>query len=69
MHLVSLRRQSVALARHRFDFDRGETIHTENSHKYSAREFRALAASGGFSATKLWTDAKEQFALFGLEAD
>jgi len=69
MHLVSLRRQSVAIAQHRFDFDRGETIHTENSYKYSAREFRALAASGGFSATKLWTDTKEQFALFGLEAD
>jgi L-histidine N-alpha-methyltransferase len=69
MHLVSLKKQLINIANHRFPLDRGETIHTENSYKYSAREFRALAASGGFSATKLWMDAKEQFALFGLEAD
>jgi L-histidine N-alpha-methyltransferase len=69
MHLVSLKKQLVNIAKHRFAFDRGETIHTENSYKYSVREFRALAASGGFSAGKLWMDAKEQFALFGLEAD
>jgi dimethylhistidine N-methyltransferase len=69
MHLVSLRDQTVNVGDHRFGFARGESIHTENSYKYSAEEFRALAALGGFAANKLWTDAKGLFALFGLEAD
>ena len=68
MHLVSLTRQNVRIGRHRFAFEAGESIHTENSYKYSAEEFRVLAASGGFAAPKLWMDKKEQFALFGLEA-
>jgi uncharacterized SAM-dependent methyltransferase len=68
MHLASLKKQSVDVGQHRFSFSEGETIHTENSYKYSAEEFRALAASGGFAAPKLWMDGKEQFALFGLEA-
>ena len=68
MHLASLKKQSVAVGQHRFSFSEGETIHTENSYKYSAEEFRVLAASGGFAAPKLWMDKKEQFALFGLEA-
>jgi len=68
MHLASLTRQTVNVGNHRFAFAQGETIHTENSYKYSAEEFRALAASGGFAAPKLWMDKKEQFALFGLEA-
>jgi len=68
MHLASLTRQTVNVGNHRFAFAQGETIHTENSYKYSAEEFRALAASGGFAAPKLWMDGKEQFALFGLEA-
>jgi len=68
MHLASLTRQTMNVGNHRFAFAQGETIHTENSYKYSAEEFRALAASGGFAAPKLWMDKKEQFALFGLEA-
>ncbi|MGH8686178.1 MAG: L-histidine N(alpha)-methyltransferase [Burkholderiales bacterium] len=69
MHLVSLARQVVRLGRHRFEFDRGETIHTENSCKYSVEEFRALAAEAGFRAAKLWLDRGGMFALHGLEAD
>ena len=66
---AALEKQSVNVGQHRFSFGKGETIHTENSYKYSAEEFRTLAALGGFSADKLWTDAKRQFALFGLQAD
>ena len=68
MHLVSLARQRVRVARHRFGFDRGESIHTENSYKYSAEGFRALAARAGYSGKKLWTDRKGLFALHGLTA-
>ena len=68
MHLVSLARQRVRLGRHRFAFEPGETIHTENSYKYSVAEFRALAAEAGFRAAKVWQDAPGRFALFGLLA-
>lgn len=68
MHLVSLRPQEVRIGRHRFAFDAGESIHTENSYKYSADQFRALAGKAGFDATRLWTDRAGLFALHGLTA-
>jgi L-histidine Nalpha-methyltransferase len=68
MHLVSLRAHAVRIGRHRFAFDAGESIHTENSYKYSIEGFRALAAHAGFSAQRTWTDGKTLFALHGLVA-
>jgi dimethylhistidine N-methyltransferase len=68
MHLVSLERQSVNLGAHRFAFASGETIHTENSYKYSVDEFAALAGEAGFRADGVWQDAQKRFALFGLVA-
>jgi len=68
MHLVSLREQTVDVGEHRFGFARGESIHTENSYKYSIAEFRALAAQAGFRGEKVWTDRKGLFALHGLIA-
>jgi uncharacterized SAM-dependent methyltransferase len=67
MHLVSLARQTVRVAGRRFGFDRGESIHTENSYKYSVEEFRALAARAGYEGKRVWTDRKGLFALHGLE--
>jgi dimethylhistidine N-methyltransferase len=68
MHLVSLARQSVDVGNHRFDFDAGESIHTENSYKYSLGEFRLLAKSAGFRGDKAWLDSKGLFSLHGLVA-
>jgi dimethylhistidine N-methyltransferase len=68
MHLASLVRQAVRIGRHRFEFDAGETIHTENSCKYSVEEFRALAAEAGFKGAKLWQDRQSLFSLHGLIA-
>ena len=68
MHLVSLRRQVVTLGSHRFSFETGESIHTENSYKYSIEGFHALAARAGFTAAKTWTDRRGLFALHGLQA-
>jgi len=68
MHLVSLRRQTVNVGAYRFEFAPGETIHTENSYKYSVVEFSALAADAGFRAAHVWQDARKRFALFGLVA-
>ena len=66
MHLVALDAERVKIAGHRFAFRAGETIHTENSYKYSLDEFRALAARAGFSSPKAWTDRRGLFALHGL---
>jgi len=68
MHLVSLAAQSVDVGDHRFAFEAGESIHTENSYKYSVQEFRALAKSAGFRGEKVWLDPKRQFSLHGLVA-
>jgi dimethylhistidine N-methyltransferase len=68
MHLVSTARQAVAIGAHRFSFERGESIHTENSYKYSIGEFQALAVRAGFRAGKVWTDARGWFSVHGLLA-
>lgn len=68
MHLVSQRRQSVHVAGHQISFAPGETIHTENSHKYSIPEFTALAAFSGWKSAGVWTDPDELFSLHLLTA-
>ncbi|HEY1290414.1 MAG TPA: L-histidine N(alpha)-methyltransferase [Burkholderiales bacterium] len=68
MHLVSLARQSVRIGRHRFAFDVGESIHTENSYKYSIEGFRALAAAAGYLVGKTWTDRRGLFAVHALKS-
>ena len=68
MHLISLARQSVGIRRHRFAFEPGESIHTENSYQYSIEGFRALAERAGYVAEKTWTDRKGLFAVHGLKA-
>jgi dimethylhistidine N-methyltransferase len=68
MHLVSLARQTVNLGAYRFAFTCGETLHTENSYKYSVEEFAVLAGEAGFRADAVWQDASKRFALFGLVA-
>ena len=68
MHLVALRAQVVRLGRHRFRFGAGETIHTENSYKYSVDEFQSMAQQAGFKAQHVWTDRRGLFALHGLNA-
>jgi dimethylhistidine N-methyltransferase len=68
MHLVSLREQAVNIGNHRFFFRRGESIHTENSYKYSIDEFQGLAAKAGFRPVKVWTDPRGLFSVHGLRA-
>jgi dimethylhistidine N-methyltransferase len=63
MHLVSRRAQEMHLRGHRFVFAAGETIHTENSYKYSIEDFQLLARRAGFLALRAWTDVGR---LFGV---
>lgn len=64
MHLVSRRAQSVAIGGVRYSFEEGETIHTENSYKYTLDGYRSLAARSGWRTTRIMTDDKQYFAIF-----
>jgi dimethylhistidine N-methyltransferase len=68
MHLVSCRDQAVRVDGHIIHFERGETIHTENSYKYAPEQFAALAASSGWHTVELWTDPGQLFSMHLLEA-
>jgi dimethylhistidine N-methyltransferase len=66
MHLASLKRQRVRLLGECIDFRAGETIHTENSYKYSVEAFRAMARGAGWTPTAVWTDPKQYFSVHVL---
>ncbi len=68
MHLESLVAQQVMIQGRRFDFIAGETIHTENSYKYSVSEFQQLARQAGFEPLREWTDAQQLFSVHYLNA-
>lgn len=63
MHLVSLREQQVSIGHSRFEFVSGETIHSENSYKYTTQEFIKLAQYAGFQSVALWVDADNLFSV------
>jgi dimethylhistidine N-methyltransferase len=67
MHLESLRDQSVTVAGQTFAFRTGETIHTENSYKYTVESFRALARNAGWRPVETWTDENDHFAVHALK--
>jgi dimethylhistidine N-methyltransferase len=67
MHLESLREQTVRVAGRSFAFAEGETIHTENSYKYTVETFRALAESAGWRPSAVWTDARGYFSIHALK--
>jgi dimethylhistidine N-methyltransferase len=56
MHLASTRQQKVRLNGTTIEFRAGETIHTENSYKYTIDSFKALARGSGWLPLKAWTD-------------
>ena len=69
MHLASLKRQKVRVAGETIDFRVGETIHTENSYKYSIDSLNALAGGVGWRQIQAWTDAKKYFAVVAYRLD
>ncbi|MCG2633534.1 MAG: L-histidine N(alpha)-methyltransferase [Gammaproteobacteria bacterium] len=68
MHLRSEADQVVELADEQIPFAAGETIHTENSYKYSIEEFSELAAYGGFETIRSWQDDNSLFSLHYLQS-
>jgi len=63
MHLRSLARQSASVAGRNFAFEVGETIHTENSHKYTAEGFERLARDGGWEVSRTFFDEHRLFSV------
>ena len=70
MHLESLREQYVRIpaAKLHVHFARGETIHTENSYKYTPALLRWLFGAAGMKSIQSWTDDRNWFELHMLVA-
>lgn len=66
MHLMSRKRQSVIVAGESFAFRAGETIHTENSYKYTVETFGHLARASGWTPAVVWTDKRPYFSVHAL---
>jgi dimethylhistidine N-methyltransferase len=66
MHLASLKRQRLKVCGECIEFRAGETIHTENSYKYSVESFGALARGAGWTPAATWTDAEKYFSVHAL---
>lgn len=61
MHLESMVEQRVTIGSRNFPFAEAETIHTENSYKFTEESVRELLVDGGFAAAQTWTDADQCF--------
>lgn len=68
MHLVARRKAEFSIDGQHFTFNKGATIHTENSHKYGQRGARLLLLAGGWTPLAEWTDDRQDFALILAEA-
>lgn len=63
MHLVAREDVVFTVAGRRFTVALGETIHTENSYKYSREEAHLLARASGWEPLASWTDTAAMFSL------
>jgi dimethylhistidine N-methyltransferase len=66
MHLVSCKDQAARVRNRWFRFHDGETIHTENSYKYTIGQFQELARAAGWLPSRVWTDAGNLFSVHEL---
>ena len=66
MHLESLIAQHVNIAALEIEvkFTRGETIHTENSYKFTAQSVVSMLERAGFGLSRCWTDEHEWFGVY-----
>ncbi|WP_243048790.1 ergothioneine biosynthesis protein EgtB [Dyella sp. RRB7] len=67
MHLVSRIDQTVSVAGRWISFEAGESIHTENSHKFTESAFSRLAGMAGWLVRRTWVSPAPSFAVFELE--
>jgi dimethylhistidine N-methyltransferase len=68
MHLESRRAQQATVAGRVIQFAAGETIHTENSYKFTLDGFAALATEAGWRLERKWASAHPAFAIVLLRS-
>ncbi len=68
MHLVSTKNQVVDIAKQSFSFVENESIHTENSHKYTLSSITNLFESSQWRVRKNWFDDKQYYGMILLQA-
>ncbi len=68
MHLEAMRTISFEISGRSFTMTQGETIHTENSHKFSRRSSTTLLLAGGWTPRHRWLDHEERFSLILADA-
>jgi dimethylhistidine N-methyltransferase len=66
MHLVAKKNQALSVLGRWFRFVAGETIHTENSYKYSTGQFQELARISGWQPRRVWSDERKLFSVHEL---
>lgn len=66
MHLRAEEATRIEIGDQAFAFQKGETIHTECSYKYTVSDFQALGARAGLSARNVWMDPNRLFSLHYL---
>ncbi|MEG3088367.1 L-histidine N(alpha)-methyltransferase [Sphingomonas sp. PB4P5] len=68
MHLEALEDVAFTIESRDFNMAAGETLHTENSHKFGPRDARILLRAGGWTPIAEWTDPQGLFAVILAEA-
>ncbi|HSV45439.1 MAG TPA: L-histidine N(alpha)-methyltransferase [Ramlibacter sp.] len=68
MHLVSRVRQNFTVGGRPLTLEEGESLHTENSYKFTVDGLRALAARAGWRPGPVWTDPDRLFSVHWLHA-
>jgi len=68
MHLISKKALTARVCGRKFSFRPGESIHTENSYKYSIGRFTTLARNSGWTPLQSWTDEDRMFSVHALVA-
>jgi dimethylhistidine N-methyltransferase len=63
MHLVSRVQQRVSVGDEVIEFAEGDSVHTENSYKYTVEGFRHLAREAGWLPQAVWTDSQNLFSM------
>ena len=63
MHLVATCAQTVTIDGTVFEFTKGESIHTENSHKYTKESITRIVGEAGWTLSVFVTDERDDFAV------
>ena len=67
MHIKSEKDQIVKIREKEFIFKKNETIHSENSYKYSIDEFKKITNNNNYITESVWVDEEKLFSIHLLK--